>query len=312
VLRSARRGDVVVAMTDPPLLGVALWPAAALRGARLVHWLQDLFPEVAARLEVRAIRPAAGVLRALRNAALRRGRGTVVIGEAMGRLIEAECGQAPAVIPNWALEEDDGPAPAPRLEHPLRREWGLGSAFIVGYSGNMGRAHRLEGLIEAAALLKSEPGIVFLLIGDGAQRAALERMAEARGLENVQFRPYQPRAALRASLTLPDLHVVSLDERLEGLIVPSKFVGVIALGKPVLWLGSKAGEVGRLVLQSGAGMVVPADDAAALAASLRALARYPARLESMSGNARALWQGRFRRADALARWQGLLEGIMRA
>ena len=307
VLRVARRGDVVVAMTDPPLLGVALWPVAALRGARLVHWLQDLFPEVAERLGVRAIRPVAGVLRALRNAALRRGRATVVIGDAMGRLVERECGVAPSVIPNWALEEDVTGDMGSRRDHPLRREWGLGAAFIVGYSGNMGRAHQLDGLIEAAALLGDEPGIVFLLIGDGAQRAALEHAAQERGLANVQFRPYQPRSALRSSLTLPDIHVVSLDERLEGLIVPSKFVGVIALGKPVLWLGAKGGEVGRLVLQSGAGMVVPAGDAAALAAVVRAVARDPARLQSMESNARSLWQSRFRRADAMARWLTLIQ-----
>jgi colanic acid biosynthesis glycosyl transferase WcaI len=308
VLCEARRGDVVVAMTDPPLLGVALWPAAALRGARLVHWLQDLFPEVAERLGVRVIRPVAGILRTLRNAALRRGRAIVVIGDAMARLVERECGVAPTVIPNWALEEEGGSMA--RLDHPLRREWGLGNAFIVGYSGNMGRAHQLGSLIEAATLLKDEPGIVFLLIGDGAQRAALERAAQERRLANVQFRPYQPRSALRSSLTLPDIHVVSLDERLEGLIVPSKFVGVIALGKPVLWLGAKGGEVGRLVLQSGAGMVVPAGDAAALAAVILAVAREPARLQSMEGNARSLWQSRFRRADALALWQQLLAGIM--
>ncbi len=310
VLRVAGRGDVVVAMTDPPLLGVVLWPAAAMRGARLVHWLQDLFPEVAERLGVRAIRPVAGALRALRNAALRRGRATVVIGEEMGSLVERECGRRPIVIPNWALEEGAEGAATARRDHPLRREWGLGAAFIVGYSGNMGRAHQLSALIEAAALLNGEPGIAFLLIGDGAQRAPLERAAQERGLANVQFRPYQPRSALRSSLTLPDIHVVSLDERLEGLIVPSKFVGVIALGKPVLWLGAKGGEVGRLVLQSGAGMVVPAGDPAALAAVIRAVAREPARLQSMEGNARLLWQSRFRRADALARWQQLLAGIM--
>jgi glycosyltransferase involved in cell wall biosynthesis len=310
VLRVARRGDVVVAMTDPPLLGVALWPAAALRGARLVHWLQDLFPEVAERLGVRAVKPIAGMLRALRNAALRRGRATVVIGDVMGQLVQRECGREPTVISNWALEEDAAGDTTPRRDHPLRRKWGLGNAFVVGYSGNMGRAHQLGGLIEAAALLKDEPGIVFLLVGDGAQRAALERAAQERGLANVQFRPYQLRSALRSSLTLPDIHVVSLDERLEGLIVPSKFVGVIALGKPVLWLGAKGGEVGQLVLQSGAGMVVPAGDAAALAAVIRAVAREPARLQTMEGKARSLWQNRFRRADALARWQQLLAGIM--
>ena len=314
VLRSVRRGDVVVAMTDPPLLGVALWPAAALRGARLVHWLQDLFPEIAERLGVRAIRPLAPVLRAMRNAVLRRGHATVVIGAAMGRLVERECGRAPTLIPNWALEEETDSAAktlTARLDHPLRREWSLGDAFIVGYSGNMGRAHQLDDLIDAATLLKDEQGIAFLLIGEGAQRATLGRAARERRLANLQFRPYQARLMLRTSLTLPDIHVVSLDARLEGLMVPSKFVGVIALGKPVLWLGAETGEVGALLQASQAGIVVPPADAAALAAAIRALARDPARLQSMAAQAHSLWQRQFRRADALTRWERLLAGIMR-
>ena len=313
VLRNVRPGDVVVAMTDPPLLGVALWPAAALRGARLVHWLQDLFPEIAERLGVRAIRPIGGVLRGLRNAALRRGHATVVIGQAMGRLVERECGRAPTVIPNWALEEEADYAPMAskmRLDHPLRREWGLGDSFIVGYSGNMGRAHQLGCLIEAAALLRDEPGIAFLLVGDGARRAALERRAQERGLGNVQFRPHQPRSMLRSSLALPDIHVVSLDERLEGLVVPSKFVAALALGKPVLWLGAEAGELGALLRASQAGIAVATGDPAALASVVRALARDPARLQSMAAQAHSLWQRHFRRVDALARWERLLAGIM--
>lgn len=311
VLRTARRGDVVVAMTDPPMLGVALWPVAALRGAKLVHWLQDLFPEVAVRLGMRAIRPVAGLLRALRNAALRRASSIVAIGDSMAALVWRECSRAPVVIPNWALEEhSDTDAPPTRQSHPLRREWNLGAAFIVGYSGNMGRAHQLAGLIDAAERLRNEPGIAFLLVGEGAQRAALERMVHERGLINVIFRPHQPREALRTSLTLPDLHVASLDERLEGLIVPSKVVGVIALGKPVLWLGSKSGEVGSLVLRAGAGMVVPANDGAAMAASIRAVARDGGRVAAMAEAARSLWKARFKRTDAIARWQEVLEGIM--
>lgn len=311
VLRTARRGDVIVAMTDPPMLGVALWPVAALRGAKLMHWLQDLFPEIAQRLGVRAIRPIAPMLQGLRNAALRRASATVVIGQSMAELVERECGRAPVLIPNWALEEvGEADAPVARQSHPLRSEWELGAGFIVAYSGNMGRAHQLRGLIDAAERLREEPGIVFLLVGDGAQRAELEASARERGLTNVRFKPYQPREALRMSLTLPDMHVASLDERLEGLVVPSKFVGVIALGKPVLWLGSKSGEVGSLVLRAGAGMVVRADDGAAIAAAIRAVARDGSRVRAMAEAARALWKARFRRADAIAHWQEVLEGIM--
>jgi glycosyltransferase involved in cell wall biosynthesis len=114
--------------------------------------------------------------------------------------------------------------------NPLRAQWGLEDAFIVGYSGNMGRAHRLDELIDAACALRLQPDLRFVLISDGAQRAALQGRVTVLGLKDVVFQPYQPRERLRESLSLPDIHIVSLDERLEGLIVPNKFVGVLAMG----------------------------------------------------------------------------------
>lgn len=311
LLRIARRGDVVVAMTDPPLLGAALLVVVRLRGARLVNWLQDLFPEIAEQLGVRAIRAAARPLRWLRNAALRGAVVNVAIGETMARFVELQSGRSLEVIPNWALEEGGGDALS-QVAHPLRAAWGLGDAFIVGYSGNMGRAHELQSLIEAAALLQDQPQIAFVLVGDGAQRLALEQAVSDRDLANVHFRPYQARDGLRLSLTLPDIHFVSLDARLEGLAVPSKFVGVIALGKPVLWMGAADGELGTLVRASAAGVVVPAGDVTALAHAIAELASNAGRVEELAVNASALWQRRFRRVDALDHWHRLLAGIMAA
>jgi colanic acid biosynthesis glycosyl transferase WcaI len=108
--------------------------------------------------------------------------------------------------------------------NPRRAQWGLEDAFIVGYSVNLGRAHRLDELIDAACGLRLQPDLRFVLTSDGAQRAELPGRVTVLGLKNVAFQPYQPRERLRESLSFPDGHVVSLDERPEGLIVPNKFV----------------------------------------------------------------------------------------
>lgn len=310
----ARRGSVVVAMTDPPLISIAALPVARVRGARLVNWLQDVFPEVAERLGVITTPALLRLLRRLRNLSLRGAAINVVIGERMAGLIAEQCGRAAEVIPNWALEEAEPAASSPgrtdvtaRTVAALRLEWGLGASFVVGYSGNMGRAHRLDVLIDVAARLRDVPDILFLLIGDGAQRSALESRARDLGLKNVRFRPYQPRERLRASLTVPDLHVVSLDERLEGLIVPSKFVGVIALGKPVLCLGNQSGELGTLVRDGGCGLAVDANDADAIAAALRVVARDRSAVAAMAEAATTLWRTRFQRRRSLDAWRELVE-----
>jgi colanic acid biosynthesis glycosyl transferase WcaI len=314
--REARRDTVVVAMTDPPMLGVPALVVGRLRGARCLNWLQDVFPEVAERLNLLNPRALASSLRGLRNWSLRHTDATVVIGNHMAARVALFCASPPVVIPNWALEEcAEANATSASSDavatHPLRATWGLGDAFIVGYSGNMGRAHRLDVLIDAAWALRSQPALRFLLVGDGAQRAALEARVQSLTLQNVMFQPYQPRARLRESLTLPDIHVVTLDERLEGLIVPSKFVGVLALGRPVLWIGAADGELGSLVREFGCGVIVPPGDAAELARVLRELsddhARGGARLRSMAHAAQALWSRRFRRREALDAWAAVIE-----
>jgi len=309
--REARRGAVVIAMTDPPLLGVPALVVARLRGARCLNWLQDVFPEVAERLNLLHPRALASILRVFRNWSLRRADTNVVIGNHMAARIAPLCVSPPVVIPNWALEEcaelnTTNASSVVAASHPLRATWGLGEAFIVGYSGNMGRAHRLDELIDAASALRSQPGLRFVLIGDGSQRAALEARVQALKLQNVTFQPYQPRERLRESLRLPDIHVVSLDERLEGLIVPSKFVGVIAMGRPVLWIGAAEGEVGSLVRASGCGVSVLPGDAAALTQVLRELSydhqSGGTRLRAMAQQAQTLWRTHFKRRDALDAW----------
>lgn len=302
---SIDRDTTVVSMTDPPMIGVPASIVIWFRRARLVNWLQDVFPEVAERLHVLKPGLVSWTLKKIRNASLRHASLNVAIGERMADLVEAEIGRRPAVIPNWALaEQSDGGDAARNL---LREQWRLEGKFVVGYSGNMGRAHQLDVLVEAASQLGDRADIVFLLIGDGAQRDALIARASALGLTNVMFQPYQPREKLRMSLTVPDIHVVSLDEQLEGLIVPSKFVGVIAMGRPVLFLGSATGEIGRLIAETGCGAVVSTLNPSAVAGMVRSLADDASRRASMRQAATELWAARFRRERALQMWRELLD-----
>ena len=106
----------------------------------------------------------------------------------------------------------------------------MADRFIVGYSGNLGRAHELGTLLDAAKRLRHRLDIVFLIIGEGNQKAVLQQEAIRRGLVSVLFKPCQPKAQLKFSFTLPDVHRVSLKAALEGLIVPSKFYSSLAAG----------------------------------------------------------------------------------
>jgi len=305
LLRLAGRGDVIVAMTDPPLASVVAARAARRRGARLVNWLQDLFPEVAQRLGL-AQGMAGRLARRARDASLLSAAMNVVVGERMRETVRA-LGVADdriTVIPNWADGEEIQPVEPDA--NRLRAQWGLADAFVVGYSGNMGRVHEFATILAAAERLRGDPSVVFLFVGDGRQRAWIEAEAARRALPQLRFRPLQPRSALAESLSVPDLHLVTLQPALEGLVVPSKLYGIEAAGRPTLFVGDADGEVARELARSGGGLAIAPGDGEGLARAIVALRDDAARRRSMGTAARAHFDSHHERALALARWDRLL------
>ena len=314
--RLARADDVVVAMTDPPLLSVLVYWALTGRPVRVVNWLQDLYPEVATALGVGALGGRLGAwLRQVRNRSLRHATLNVAIGERMAKAVRATgipSGQV-RVLHNWADCEAIRPlAPA---ANRLRREWGVEDAFVVGYSGNLGRAHAYETVLDAAALLRAESAagdtpVVFLFIGDGQRLAELRAEAARRGLESLlRFHPYQPRESLALSLGVADVHWISLRPALEGLIVPSKFYGVAAAGRPVLFVGDPDGEIPLLLAAHDCGLCVREGNGAGLAAAIRRLRDDVALRERQGAHARRLLVERFEQRRALEAWEGVLRSI---
>jgi colanic acid biosynthesis glycosyl transferase WcaI len=308
LLRILRRGDVVIAMTDPPLLSLLAAPIARIKRASLINWQQDVFPEVASRLGVNPLPGAADrFLRRLRDASLRSAITNVVVGERM-REYFALRGISPAkleVIENWS--DGDAIQPKPVAASALRNGLHLGDRFVVGYSGNLGRAHEIDTLVAAAEALKDEPAFLFLMQGGGAKMAALKEAVNVRKLRNFQFLNYQPREALEDSLAAADVHLVSLLPALEGLIVPSKLYGILAAGRPVIFIGDATGDVGRVILDAQCGRAVAVGDSRGLVETLRQWQAQPQLRAAMGTRARALLCEKFTAQRAYERWVALLK-----
>ena len=291
VLKSqVRTGDWIVAMTDPPALALVAAAAARHTGAKVVHWLQDIHPEITlalsgSRMLARLCQP--WIRR--RNAAWQQATACVAISHDMAALV-GECG-VPAervrLIPNWAPDTDTM-APVLPEKNFFRRQWGLEGKFVVAYSGNLGRVHALEPLLAAAVLLRDEPSIVFLFVGAGTQRASLEAKARAQRLKNVQFQPAQPRAHIAASLSVGDVHLVTLRTGCERLVFPSKLYGALAVGRPIVYVGPLQCELAQSVTKNGAGVAVDANDPLQIATTLRRLQKDGAQRRLM-GQAALRW-----------------------
>jgi glycosyltransferase involved in cell wall biosynthesis len=267
------RRATIVAMTDPPMLSVV----AALASRRVVNWLQDLFPEVATAVGIRVPR----FVRRIRDWSLRKAKRNVVIGESM---------RAPnaVVIHNWA----DASLRPLDVAHPR---------FVVGYSGNLGRAHDVATMLGAMNRLR-EDDVELVVTGGGAKLDEVR----AASLPNVRLQPYAPRERLSESLSAADAHLVTMLPETEGLVVPSKFYGILAVGRPVLFVGAGDGELARMVREHGCGVAIESGDADGLARAIRELAADRESARAMGRRGRALYDARFAPPIAFAKWEAVL------
>jgi colanic acid biosynthesis glycosyl transferase WcaI len=310
LLRVLRRFDIVVAKTDPPLISIVAWCAARLKHAVLVNWLQDVFPEVASALGANPL-PAVldRLLRRLRDCSLRAAACNVVLGDRMRDYLRSRIGAGTKfkVIDNWA--DPDVLQPKPAGDSAMRARLGLAGKFVVGYSGNLGRAHEIDTLVGAAEALRSDAEIAFLFVGGGVKMTELKSQVAERWLPGFSFLPYQPRGGLTDSLAAADLHLVSLIPALEGLIVPSKFYGILAAGRPVLFVGDPDGELARIIRQAHCGLVAVAGNSADLVAAICRMKNDAFAREAMGAAARELLCTRFSKRRAIERWTDLLADV---
>jgi colanic acid biosynthesis glycosyl transferase WcaI len=310
-LSITRPDDVIVAKTDPPMISLVGMAAAKQRKAKLINWVQDVYPEIAVEFGVPFLTaPVRRFLFWLRDMSLKAATTNVVLGQLPARLILSRGVPADGVtiIHNWS--DEDGIVPIAAGDNPLRQRWGLGDKFVVGYSGNLGRTHEFLTMLSASERFRNDERIVFLVIGGGHQNDGLAHEVKTRGLErSYLFAPYQDAAALKYSLGVPDVHWISLRPQFEGLIVPSKFYGIAAAGRPMISIGSKKGELGLLVEQHQCGFAIEEGDVDSLEGAINILLDDHDLCTEMGQRARAMLDHHFTRRQAFGCWQALISKV---
>lgn len=310
LLRQPRPGDTVVVKTDPPLLSLPGALAQAMVGFRLMAWCQDLFPEVA----VAALRPGRagriflGAIALLRDASLRVCSRVVVLGRdmeafLMGRGLPRH---QLATIPNWSVQ----PRGSATTAEELRKRWGIGEAsFVVGTSGNLGRAHDWQTVWAAARELIRQEDILFLVVGGGHGYRELQAEVTKAGLsEGFCFQPYQPIECLAASLKVPDVHWFSLQPEMTPFIFPSKFAGILEAGRPVIFIGDAESGLAAQIRETGAGRVVAPGESNAFVSAVLHYQEDRAEAASARKRARETWERHYRKDVGIRRWMELLGG----
>lgn len=307
-----KANTVVVVKTDPPLFSVVAALIVRVRGAKLINWLQDIFPEVAFALDLKIMRwPIYTILKSLRNSSLKVANTNIVIGHLMREklLLDGIPKEKVKYIPNWA----DGSMvkPLDEKQNTLRKQWALEGKFVVGYSGNLGRAHEFGTILSAIEQLQDREDVVFLFIGGGVQSSLLEEEVHSKKLKRVLFKPYQAREMLSESLSVSDVHLVSLNPALESLIVPSKFYGIAAVGRPSIFIGDREGEIATVLKKFECGYSVSTGDHLDLVRKILGLANDPAVAISLGSKARIAFELYFDKAVAFESFKAEFDRVMK-
>ena len=275
--------DAVLAVSPPLTLGLAGSSIARARNAAYVFNIQDVFPDVVIELGVLSNPKLIKAARALERRCYRLADAVTVLSDDLRDNIAGRVDD-PAkvrVIPNFV--DTDLIVPGPH-ENPYRVEFGLQGKTVVMYAGNVGFSQSLDLVFSASVALRDDPNLVFVINGGGAARQGLE--TQARGLDNLRFVDMQPMDRLPEVLAAADMHLVPLKRGLSRSSVPSKTFSILAAGRPFVASVDLGSEIAQIAERSGAGVVVPPEDAEAFTKAIRQLADDAERMREMGARAR--------------------------
>lgn len=297
----AIRPDVVLAMTDPPVAGIAGAFVARMSGRPFVYNIRDMYPDMALGGDIVRANSLVARWEEMHRRALREAARVIVLGDDMRERILAK-----GVAPERVAVIRDGASPSAPLTdgtHPAVEEVRCGFPFVVLHAGNLGFYGAWPTLLKAAELLRNEnTGLVF--VGDGANRASMQ--ASINGSKNVRFLPFRPASEIPHVMMAGDLHVITVKRGLEGVVVPSKLYSTLAAGRPILVVAAPECDAARIVQESGCGVWADPDDPGAVAVAIRKLREDPNRLAEMSRRARETAR-KYARVNELEKFALILE-----
>jgi glycosyltransferase involved in cell wall biosynthesis len=306
-LNPFRRVDAILVGTDPVLSPVMAWFWRLFRPRiRVAHWCFDLYPEAAVTSGMSsADSVVVKVAKRLMSTAYANCDLIVDIGACMRRLLGAYGSKAKAeTIAPWALVETSEPAPVD-MEERLRLFGETQLALL--YSGTFGRAHSWTGIPELAKAIAPSGSVVFSVQGNRVD--ALKEAVRESGAP-ISFAPFASENQLQSRLSAADVHIVTLHEGWTGTVVPSKFFGALAMGRPILFIGGADSAIAQWIEQFGVGWVLSADNFDSVLRDLMRLSECHETKSRLFARCHEVYIRHFSRKEALACWDRSLRAIL--
>jgi len=301
----AGKADYIFVESPPLFIGLTVFFAKWVKGAKVILNISDLWPESAVSLGLvtnrSVIALTEGLERSMYKTAWRISAQTEgIIKSLKDRGISED---KLVFLPNGVNPDLFAPQAA---DEALMQDLLLQDKFVILYAGTMGYAHGLEVALQAAKILEEvDPEVVFLFLGDGSEKPRLQEMAQEMKLSNVRWVDFQPITEMRryyslAGLTLSTLRRYKLSEGVR----PSKVFPGLASAKPLIYVGE--GEGAKIVEDSGGGIVLPPEEPEQLARAILELKKDPERCREMGKQGREFVSRHYAWSSIVARWLGEL------
>jgi len=302
--------DVILVGSDPAFAPLIIPGALFCKKATIfAHWCFDLYPEIALADSDVPMHPAiVALLQRLMGRSYRAAHLIADLGSCMRRRLAAyNHGAHEATLVPWALVEPEALTPA----KPERRKGMFGDATLgLLYSGTLGRAHDYEMFLKLARLLRHRsPNIHLCFTARGNKVAALKR-AITREDTNITFVDFVPESLLEDHLNAADIHMISLNKGWNGLVVPSKFFGSLAMGKPILYVGPEDSSIASVLKEHTIGFYLDEICLEDIAIKLDHLSTNSDEINLLQKNAFNLYKNSFSKKIIVDKWDIVLRQLL--
>ena len=312
VLQVCCQDDVLLVVTNPPLLPFSALIVKLLKRCRYVLLVHDVYPDALSVMNI--IKPSSLVYKIWENLnrkLYKYASQIIVLGRDMSKLLQDK-GYTDelkvCLIHNWADIETI--SPQLKSNNILIKEYSLANKFVFLYAGNMGRTHGIETLAEVVNILKHKQSLHFIFIGFGAKKSWLEDYKSKHQLNNVSiFSMTRPRSEQVISLNACDVAVIAFSPGMSGISVPSRMYNHMAAGRPIIALADRSSELAMVIEEEKIGWVVPPNDFERLLAVIEFAQAHPEICAAMGARASSAVKKKYTLNHALVRYSQLFEKL---
>lgn len=304
-----QRPDIIITQTDPPVSGLLGIFFSRFYKAKFIYSCKDIYPDIGI-VTGKLTNPVLNfLLEKINKLSYELASKIICIGEDMKKKIVSKRinENKIVVIHDWA--DTVNLCPVGKEENPFRIKNNLDNYFVIMYSGNIGLTQGLEKIINVAEYFKTKKDIKFVFIGEGAIKPKLQEMVFNRKLSNVSFLPYQPKEELKYSLGAGDLHLITFEKGLSGLVVPSKAYGILACGKPFIAWVDKSSEIDIIANKFKCGIAIASGDVTNMIRTIEWAIEHKEDLTTMGANGRRAALEFFDRKISVNAYDKLLQEV---